>query len=585
MADEAKAKGNAAFSSGDFATAIRHFSDAINLSPTNHVLYSNRSAAHASLQNYTDALTDAKKTVELKPDWSKGYSRLGAAHLGLSQYDEAVSAYKKGLEIDPNNEPLKSGLADAQKAAAAAAGNFSRPRSAPGANPFGDAFSGPEMWAKLTADPTTRVYLQQPDFVKMMQDIQKDPNNLNLYLKDQRVMQAFGVLLNVKIGRGGDDVDMPDMPSSSERKRAAEPEVAKQAEVEPEPEPEPMEEVADEEKEVKQRKAEAQKEKEAGNAAYKKKDFDTAIQHYSKALELDDEDVSFLTNRAAVYLEMGKYEDCIKDCDKAVERGRELRADYKMIARALTRKGTAMGKTAKCSKDYEPVIETYQKALTEHRNPDTLKKLNEAEKAKKELEQQEYFDPNLADEEREKGNEYFKQQKYPEAIKHYTESIKRNPKNPKAYSNRAACYTKLGAMPEGLKDAEKCIELDPTFTKGYTRKGAVQFFMKEYEKALETYQEGLKHDANNQELLEGVRSCVKQINRTSRGDVTPEELKERQAKAMQDPEIQNILQDPVMRQVLVDFQENPKAAQEHTKNPGVMDKIQKLISAGIVQMK
>lgn len=244
-----------------------------------------------------------------------------------------------------------------------------------------------------------------------------------------------------------------------------------------------------------------------------------------------------------------------------------------------------MGKTAKCSKDYEPVIETYQKALTEHRNPDTLKKLNEAEKAKKELEQQEYFDPNLADEEREKGNEYFKQQKYPEAIKHYTESIKRNPQNPKAYSNRAACYTKLGAMPEGLKDAEKCIELDPTFTKGYTRKGAVQFFMKEYEKALETYQEGLKHDANNQELLEGVRSCVKQINRTSRGDVTPEELKERQAKAMSDPEIQNILQDPVMRQVLVDFQENPKAAQEHTKNPGVMDKIQKLISAGIVQMK
>ena len=74
-----------------------------------------------------------------------------------------------------------------------------------------------------------------------------------------------------------------------------------------------------------------------------------------------------------------------------------------MIARALTRKGTALAKMAKCSKDFEPAIETFQKALTEHRNPDTLKKLNEAEKAKKELEQQEYFDPKLADEEREKG--------------------------------------------------------------------------------------------------------------------------------------------------------------------------------------
>jgi len=38
-------------------------------------------------------------------------------------------------------------------------------------------------------------------------------------------------------------------------------------------------------------------------------------------------------------------------------------------------------------------------------------------------------------------------------------------------------------------------------------------------------------------------------------------------------------------QVLVDFQENPSAAQAHLKNPGVMQKIQKLVSAGIVQMK
>jgi len=79
----------------------------------------------------------------------------------------------------------------------------------------------------------------------------------------------------------------------------------------------------------------------------------------------------------------------------------------------------------------------------------------------------------VSDEEREKENEFFKQQKYPEAVKHYIESIRRNPKDPRVYSNGAACYTKLGAMPEGLKDVEKCIELDLTFVKGYTRKGAV----------------------------------------------------------------------------------------------------------------
>lgn len=42
-------------------------------------------------------------------------------------------------------------------------------------------------------------------------------------------------------------------------------------------------------------------------------------------------------------------------------------------------------------------------ALTEHRNPDTLKKLNDAERAKKEKEQQEYFSLELGEQEREKG--------------------------------------------------------------------------------------------------------------------------------------------------------------------------------------
>ncbi|XP_031484040.1 hsp70-Hsp90 organizing protein 3-like [Nymphaea colorata] len=581
MADEAKAKGNAAFSAGRFDDAVQHFSDAIALAPTNHVLYSNRSAAYASLHRYSDALADARKTVELKPDWSKGYSRLGAAHVGLGSLEEAVSAYRKGLDIDPSNEALKSGLADAQSALA----SRNRSRGSAGGSPFGDIFQGPEVWAKLTADPATRAYLQQPDFLKMMQDVQKNPSNLNLYLQDPRMMQALGVLLNIKLKSGTPeemekDVPLTATPSDREEKEGAQP----KKEPEPEPEAEPMD-VTEEEKEVKERKAEAQREKEAGNAAYKKKEFEKAVQHYTRAMELDDQDISYLTNRAAVYLEMGKYDECIKDCDKAVERGRELHSDFKMIARALTRKGTALVKLAKCSKDFEPAIEIFQKALTEHRNPDTLKKLNDAEKAKKDLEQQEYFDPKLADEEREKGNEYFKEQKYPEAVKHYTEAIKRNPCDPKVYSNRAACYTKLGALPEGLKDAEKCIELDPSFSKGYSRKAAIQFFMKEYDKALETYQEGLKHDKNNQELLDGVRRCVEQINKTNRGEISAEELKERQAKAMQDPEIQTILSDPIMRQVLLDFQENPKAAQDHLKNPQVMHKIQKLVSAGIIQVR
>ena len=47
-------------------------------------------------------------------------------------------------------------------------------------------------------------------------------------------------------------------------------------------------------------------------------------------------------------------------------------------------------------------------------------------------------------------------------------------------------------------------------------------------------------------------------------------MKERQARAMQDPEIQNILQDPVMRQVLQDMSTDPprRGAPEESDGDG-----------------
>ena len=77
----------------------------------------------------------------------------------------------------------------------------------------------------------------------------------------------------------------------------------------------------------------ALEEKEKGNAAYKKKDFTTAIEHYDKAIELDPINIVFRNNKAAVFFEQGDYDNCIKTCEEAVDVGRENRADYKLIAK------------------------------------------------------------------------------------------------------------------------------------------------------------------------------------------------------------------------------------------------------------
>ena len=61
-----------------------------------------------------------------------------------------------------------------------------------------------------------------------------------------------------------------------------------------------------------------------------------------------------------------------------------------------------------------------------------------------------------------------------------------------------------------------------------------------------------------------------EIQKGQTGQVDEEEMKQRQSRAMQDPDIQNILQDPVMRQVLNDMSNDPKAAAEHQKNAMIM---------------
>lgn len=45
----------------------------------------------------------------------------------------------------------------------------------------------------------------------------------------------------------------------------------------------------------------------------------------------------------------------------------------------------------------------------------------------------------------------------------------------------------------------------------------------------------------------------------------------------------SIMQDPVMQAILQQAQSDPKALQEHMKNPGVRAKIQKLAAAGVIR--
>ncbi|SPO27516.1 probable STI1 - Hsp90 cochaperone [Ustilago trichophora] len=600
---ELKAKGNAAFAAKDYEGAIQNYNDAIAAASSAednvHVLYSNRSACYAGLRDWNKALDDAEACIKANPSFAKGYGRKGAALHGARKLEDAVDAYEAGLKIAPEDVGLNKGLADVKRAVENEAANGPGPEAS-----LGQMFSDPQLFAKLSANPKTAGLLSDPAFMAKLKAIQADPKQAGMAFQDPRMIQVMGVLMGIDLQaferpEGSDELpadlenrrdDIEKQSGASSSATSAPPAAAASSSSSSSTAPDvemkdakPQPPVEEEEDESKKAQAAADAEKKLGNERYLKRDFTAAIPHYQKAWELH-KDITYLNNLGACYFEQGNFDECIKSCEQAVEEGRSMRADFKLVAKAYGRIGSAYAKQDKL----ELAITNFEKSLTEHRTPDILAKLRDTEKLLKERTRQAYIDPSKAEEERTRGNELYKKGDFPGAVAAFSEAIKRDPSDPRGYTNRASAYTKLAALPEALKDSEEAIKVDPKFVKGYIRKANVLFSMKEFTKAMEACQKAEDVDAaheggakNAREIQTLLSKCMNELYSQRSGESEEETLQ----RAMRDPEVAQIMQDPIMQSILQQAQGNPAALQEHMKSPIIREKVQKLIAAGIIRTR
>lgn len=104
---------------------------------------------------------------------------------------------------------------------------------------------------------------------------------------------------------------------------------------------------------------------------------------------------------------------------------------------------------------------------------------------------------DLAMQEKEEGNMFFKEGKYDEAIECYTKGMSADPYSPVLPTNRAACFFRLKKYAVAESDCNLAIALNSKYVKAYSRRGAARFALKNHQGALEDYEMVLKLDPEN----------------------------------------------------------------------------------------
>ncbi|CAH3182477.1 unnamed protein product, partial [Porites lobata] len=209
----------------------------------------------------------------------------------------------------------------------------------------------------------------------------------------------------------------------------------------------------------------------AGNDAYRKKDFAKAIFFYTEGIKVECKDKEFVSklynNRSTVYFYQGNYQDCLSDVKAATT----LKASY---LKAIIRDYLKHLYTCKIDPDKQDLLEIKSRSNKER---ETLPTLGGDKAERAEGGSRPHPKPldctSIAETRKKAGNDAFHKDDFNKAINLYTEGIEVKCRdedlNAKLYNNRATAHYRLGHYHDCLGDVKAATALHPSNLKAIIR--------------------------------------------------------------------------------------------------------------------
>ena len=193
----------------------------------------------------------------------------------------------------------------------------------------------------------------------------------------------------------------------------------------------------------------------------KQEEYEKAIWHYTKAIELKSDFSEAYMNRGNVYEKKDDFDRAIQDFDTAIHLNPTFVEAYNDRGLVHYNKGDFN----QAINDFETAIQLNPNLVEAHNNRGlTYADKGDFDRAIKNYNMAIKLKPNYAEAHSNRGSAYHNKGDFDRAIENYNMAIEINPDLAAVYNNRGFAHNSKGDFEQAIQDYKKAIELDPNYT-------------------------------------------------------------------------------------------------------------------------